>query len=284
MQPPYPSLTPTWHNDVYAAIEYTNSKISHNGEVVVITGAGSGIGRETAIAFATAGATELVLVGRESSKLKDTASLISAKTTIITADVTDESSVKKIADAVTTWNVLIHAAGYLSPPAPVAEADIDDYWKSYETNVKSTILLAKHLLPKASPNAAMLSMAAGSIVFPIKMVLGVSAYLISKMALAKTMEFLAHENQNTFFASVHPGMIDTHIFRQSGATPEQLAMDTARLPAGFCLWLTRPEARFLTGRCVWANWDVDELKAMEEEIAAGEKLTFNHIGYPFPHM
>ncbi|KAI1818624.1 hypothetical protein GGS20DRAFT_581381 [Poronia punctata] len=71
------------------------------------------------------------------SKLEETASSVlgrtKAKTTIVAADVTDEASVKKIADAVDTWNVLIHAAAYLSAPAPAAKAEIGgDYWQSYE--------------------------------------------------------------------------------------------------------------------------------------------------------
>jgi hypothetical protein len=38
------------------------------------------------------------------------------------------------------------------------------------------------------------------------------------------------------------------------------------LPSHFCVWLTSPEAKFLRGKYVWANWDVDELKQKEKEI------------------
>ncbi|KAJ8131665.1 hypothetical protein O1611_g1961 [Lasiodiplodia mahajangana] len=288
MQPPYPSLTPTWHNDVYPAIEYTNPKVNHNGDVVIVTGAGSGIGCESAVAFATAGAKQLVLVGRDESKLNSTASKLAgvgdAKVSIVVADVTDEAAVKKVADSVENWNVLVHAAGYMNSPAPAAAADLDDYWKAYEINVKSIVILAKYLLPKASPNASVLSMVGGSIVFPTSMLVGLSGYLVSKLALAKTIEFLAAENPDVFFAAVHPGMVDTDLFRKSGATPDALAMDTVNLSAGFILWLTLPEVKFLTGRFVWANWDIDELKGMQEDITSGAKLTFGYNGFPFPNM
>lgn len=69
-------------------------------------------------------------------------------------------------------------------------------------------------------------MAAGGIQFPTEMLVGNSAYLVSKLALSKTTEFLAAENTNIFFASVHPGMVDTKIFRASGATPEMVPIDT----------------------------------------------------------
>ncbi|KAF1953536.1 hypothetical protein CC80DRAFT_551184 [Byssothecium circinans] len=54
MEPPYPCPTATWHNDTYSAIDPSKPELSQKGKTVVITGAGSGIGRETAIAFAKA--------------------------------------------------------------------------------------------------------------------------------------------------------------------------------------------------------------------------------------
>jgi hypothetical protein len=46
--------------------------------------------------------------------------------------------------------------------------------------------------------------------------------------------------------------------------------DVAELPGNFAVWAASPEAEFLHGRFVWANWDVDELrsdvpKRIEEE-------------------
>lgn len=58
------------------------------------------------------------------------------------------------------------------------------------------------------------------------MLVGLSGYLVAKLALAKTVEFLALENPHVTFMSIHPGMVDTDLFRASGATPDMLAMDT----------------------------------------------------------
>lgn len=41
---------------------------------------------------------------------------------------------------------------------------------------------------------------------------------------------------------------------------------TASLSAGFCVWLCHPEAAFLSGKVLWAQWDVPELLAQKEWI------------------
>lgn len=53
------------------------------------------------------------------------------------------------------------------------------------------------------------------------------------------------------------------------------------LPADFTVWLASPEASFLKGRQVWANWDVDELRARAGDIQAGLLLTAGIHGWPF---
>ncbi|KAK8023734.1 hypothetical protein PG993_011800 [Apiospora rasikravindrae] len=259
MEPPYPSLTPTWHNDVYPAIDYTNEKVSHKGETVVITGAvssypRSGLGRETALAYAKAGAKTLVLTSRNATKLTETAYQVAnvnndVQVKTVPAHITADFDVQQIADTVGggTWNVLVHTAGHIHAPAPVAQtADVADYWRAYEVNVKSLVLLAKHLFPKAAKDASVVAVPAGAVAFPAAVTAGLSGYVVSKLALIKTVEYLAVENPDLNVTAVHPGMVDTPIFRKSGATPDSpmVHMDTPKLFSGFCLWVTRPEAKF----------------------------------------
>jgi hypothetical protein len=45
-----------------------------------------------------------------------------------------------------------------------------------------------------------------------------------------------------------------------------LKLILAKLPSQLLVWLASPEASFLKGKFVWANWDVDELKARADEI------------------
>jgi hypothetical protein len=58
-------------------------------------------------------------------------------------------------------------------------------------------------------------------------------------------------------------------------------LDPVSLPASFNVWLASPEARFLKGKFLWCNWDVDELKAQAKELEATTKLSINLVGWPF---
>ena len=101
--------------------------------------------------------------------------------------------------------------------------------------MKSVIIAANAFLPTANPkHASFLGVTAGALVFPPAVTPGLSAYLNSKMAAIKALEFLAAENPNLFVASMHPGMVDTKIFRKSGAKPETLPMDSGEPPILLC--------------------------------------------------
>jgi hypothetical protein len=55
---------------------------------------------------------------------------------------------------------------------------------------------------------------------------------------------------------------------------------TVNLPAHFLVWLASPEAEFLKGKFVWANWDVDDLKERADEIKSSSLLTTGLHGVP----
>lgn len=154
---------------------------------------------------------------------------------------------------------MILNAGFVSSPASIAETSVDGWWQNFEvrlvldlgipdrwtsrsslgnlsdparltssrqTNVKGTMTTAKAFLATANPShAAVLGVTTGVSALPPVMLPGLSAYISSKLAQVKFLEFLGAENPNIFVASVHPGMVDTTIFRKSGAQPDALPMD-----------------------------------------------------------
>ena len=209
------------------------------------------------MAFAAAGVKRLILIGRNDSTLAQTKESLKASSNSTAclsfrADVADDKVMHEIATEVGTWDIFILNAGHIPDPTSIASANLADYWKSYEvctssppmlpmyprmsnrtiaqTNVKSVIIAATAFLPTANKtHASLLGVAAGALNFPPAGTPGLSAYMTSKIAMVKTLEFLAAENPGLFVASVHPGMIDTGVFRKSGAKPEMLPMDSGEL-------------------------------------------------------
>jgi hypothetical protein len=53
------------------------------------------------------------------------------------------------------------------------------------------------------------------------------------------------------------------------------------LPASFYVWAASPEAKFLNGKFVWVNWDVDELKERAVEIESSGLLTLTLDGLKY---
>ena len=95
--------------------------------------------------------------------------------------------------------------------------------------MRSVVITAKAFLPTANENrAVLLGTTAGPIIFPPASTNGISGYLTSKMAQVNVLTFLASENPHLFVASVHPGMIETAMFRTSKADPNKLPMDTRK--------------------------------------------------------
>jgi hypothetical protein len=56
-------------------------------------------------------------------------------------------------------------------------------------------------------------------------------------------------------------------------------LKTENLAAHFQVWLAGPDADFLKGKMVWANWDVEELKAKKDEILKGHLLELSLKGW-----
>ncbi|KAI0398910.1 hypothetical protein F4802DRAFT_611273 [Xylaria palmicola] len=264
MQPPFPCPVETWRNDTYETISPSCPELSAANKTVVILGAGSGIGQETALAFAAAGASKIALLGRTEAALK------------VTAGWPKERCIR-----IGKWNVLVLCSGFCPTLSPIASAEVDDWWKGFETNVKGTLLVAKAFLPTAHrPGAAFLAIISDVSVLPAAHLPGLSPYISSKLAQAKMFEFLAAENPDIFVATMHPGMVKTDIFDRTGGKADQLPMDKVQLPAHFLVWMASPEAAFLRGRCASCNWDVEELKAQKAMFTNGLFMTFGSKGLP----
>lgn len=223
----------------------------------------------------------MALLGRTEATLKETAALLSTPSSIHVADVTKQLTLDAAAAAIGSWHVLVLSSGYCPKPSAISSSDAEEWRKGFEVNVHGTARVAKAFLATAdSASAAILGITSDTSLLPPSFLPGLSAYVTTKLAQAKVYEFLAAENPNIFVATVHPGMIDTNNFRASGATPDNLPMDTVELPAHFLVWMASPQAAFLRGRCAWANWDVEELKALKAKYVEGLFMAAGFKGLP----
>jgi NAD(P)-dependent dehydrogenase (short-subunit alcohol dehydrogenase family) len=115
-------------------------------KVAVVTGAGSGIGREVAVAFVAAG-YRVVLTGRRKDHLEETARIAGPETVVAPADVTDANSVQRlfalVRDKCSRIDVLFNNAGAAAPAVPFDELTIDEWSPVIQTNLTGVFLCAR---------------------------------------------------------------------------------------------------------------------------------------------
>ena len=118
--------------------------------VVMVTGAGSGIGEAAARRFASEGAT-VVLIGRTKEKLDRVADSIDGETLVYVADVADgEAMSQLVTDVVNRFgriDVLVNNAG-VAPGGKVHEASIDDWKQVMSINVDGVFYASRAALPE----------------------------------------------------------------------------------------------------------------------------------------
>ena len=140
MKPPFPSLTAEWHNATYPAIDPTKPALSAAAKTVIVTGAGSGIGREIVRAYATAGASHFALLGRTLATLSETKDIVETEfpsvcVTPYVVDIADAATVQKAADDIGKWDILILNAAALTKPASIAQVTVNDWWRVFEVRL-----------------------------------------------------------------------------------------------------------------------------------------------------
>lgn len=274
---------------------------------MIITGGGStGIGGETARYFAEAGASRIALLGRREQPLLDNKAFIENKfpgvqVFTISTDVTKKSDV----DAAFLQfagdgeiNVLVHSAAAIGPKEGVADVDGEKYLEAIQTNIAGSLWVAQAFLRHAAPDAV--AIAINSWGAHLSLNDAFASYCVAKLAVYRLWDTVALANPNLSIFHTQPGVILTEMNLSVGGAEsfkdvktddgkwargnaEYCEADLAlvSLPASFNVWLASPEARFLKGKFLWCNWDVDELKAQAKEIEVGTKLNIGLVGWPF---
>jgi len=115
-------------------------------KVVLVTGAGSGIGRAVAIRLARAGFL-VAVAGRRTPPLEETSAAVGGEMLVVPTDVTDEAAVHKMMQQTVArfgrLDVVFNNAGAAAPPAPIDELPVSDWRRLIDTNLTGVFLVAQ---------------------------------------------------------------------------------------------------------------------------------------------
>ena len=235
--------------------------------VVLITGALTGIGRATALAFAHEGA-RIVISGRhdeEGEKLVNELGKLGAEAEFVRSDVRHEDDVRGLVDKTVArfgrLDVAVNTAGTEGKPGPVTEQSAESYAATFDTNVLGTLLSMKHEL------RVMLAQGSGSIVnvsstFGHTGGAGASVYAASKHAVEGLTKSAALEASGSGVRvnAVAPGPIDTSLLTRFAGSDERKAGLIAGVPlkrlgkpeeiAESIVFLSSDKAAFITGATI----------------------------------
>ncbi|MCC8368028.1 SDR family oxidoreductase [Xenorhabdus sp. PB61.4] len=236
-------------------------------KTVLITGAGSGIGRSTAVAFAATGAS-LVLLGRRHNELERTAALISqtAKSVqTVAIDITDESAVRECFQALGTVHVAVNSAGIVVTGA-VDEINSESFSRVLNTNVFGLWLCLKHEIKKMKQSGGGAIINIGSNVGAKLVRPGMGAYAASKAAVSSLTRTAALEviQHGIRVNCICPGPVDTPLSYRAGedrvsrdarisATNPSKRVATTEEIANAAVWLASDKASYIVGQDIFMD-------------------------------
>ncbi|MBD2108717.1 SDR family oxidoreductase [Nodosilinea sp. FACHB-13] len=247
----------------------SNLNGSFTGKVAFVTGAASGIGRETALAFAREG-VKVVAADISEQGNQETVHLIEnqgGQAIAVQCNITRSEDVKaaldKTVEAFGRLDFAFNNAG-IEPrnPAPTAEYDEEEWNRIIDINLRGVFLCMKHEIPLIleQGGGAIVNTSSGAGIIGIK---GSPAYTAAKhgvigLTKAAALDYAA---QNIHINAVCPGYIDTPMMgRFTGGTDEGRSQVIAEEPIGrmgkpeeiaaAVVWLCSDAAAFVVGHAM----------------------------------
>ena len=232
------------------------------GTTALITGAGSGIGRATALALAAEG-VRVALLDRDADALQDTADGCH-DAVVLTADVTDEQAVRAAVtagvDALGRLDAVVCCAGISGPVGTdVEHTTLDDWNAVFAVNVTGAFLVVKHAL------AALRAVDAASVVFissdsAFVASPGMAPYCASKAALVQFARALSVDvaGDGVRVNTVAPSIVDTPMSRgdlgTDAFTQPAFPVQTAAEVAAHVAYLVSPRSRAVNGTSLLSDF------------------------------
>jgi NAD(P)-dependent dehydrogenase (short-subunit alcohol dehydrogenase family) len=238
--------------------------------VVLITGALTGIGRATALAFAREGARIVVSGRREEAGHKLAAELrgLGAEAKFVRTDVRHDDDVRDLVDQTVArfgrLDVAVNNAGTEGKPGPLTEQSAESYAATFDTNVLGVVLSLKHELrvmqPQGSGSIINLSSVVGQ-----RGAAGASVYTASKHAVEGLTKVAALEGAafGVRVNAVAPGPVETEMLTRFTGSAERKAGLVAGVPfkragtpdeiAQAIVYLASDKASYVTGQILGVN-------------------------------
>lgn len=255
------------YNHSISMIEVTNTNMRLKGKTALITGAGSGIGRAMAIAFAREGA-KVALVGRRSEPLQQVAKEIGPEALVLSADVTKPEDIERIVRETVakfgSLNVLVNNAAYLVGGTTESHTD-DEFLTTLDTNVTALWRLCRAVIPHMRQSG-------GGSIINLSSVVGLVgarnrvAYSTSKGAVTLMTKAMAldHAHENIRVNCICPGVVETELvagFIKNAPDPELARKQRIALHpmgrfgqpndiSGLAIYLASDESSWMTGSAI----------------------------------
>lgn len=217
------------------SFKYEAPKDLLNNKNILVTGAGSGLGKAAALSYAQHGAT-LILLGKNVEKLEQTYDDIEAaggaQPAIFPMDleVATDADYQTLASGIENelgpLHGLLHNAGILGSIVPIQSYSLETWNKVIQINLNACFALSKHLLPLLqSADSASIIFTSSSVGREARAYWG--AYSVAKCAVEALMQVLFQELENTSkirVNSINPGACRTAMRKQAfpAENPEKL--------------------------------------------------------------
>ena len=240
------------------------SNVEFSGKTALVTGAGGGIGRAVAIAFARAGA-QVILAGRRLQELEETGRLIrevGGHALAVPADVTKEESVRFLIERAGRLHVAVNAAGILHSGA-VDDMEANAFARVFEVNVHGLWLSMKHEIRamKAAGGGVIVNIGSNigaRLVGPTMAAYAASKAAVSSLTRTAALEAIPYKIRINCLC---PGPVDTPMSIRPGedraardarvavTNPSKRVASTSEI-ASAALWLASANAAYIVGQDV----------------------------------
>ncbi|MCP5358145.1 MAG: YciK family oxidoreductase [Pseudomonadales bacterium] len=236
---------------------------SLSGKTILVTGAGDGLGKTAALAYARYGAT-VILLGRTTAKLEavydDILAAGGAEPIIHPMDLASANEEdyrvlgQNVEEQFGKLDGLLHCAAVLGPRAPIQFFPNESWMKVMQVNVNAAFALSKALLPalQAAPSASVI-FTSSSVGRKGRAYWG--AYSVSKFATEGLMQVLADELRQTSrirVNSIDPGGTRTNMRKEAYPAEDPLLLPTPEDRMPLFLYLMSDASTGVTGEALKA--------------------------------